>query len=67
MNSKRAAAYRLSTTIMLVLAVLTGVEYFAALYHAGAVIMFLLGLAKAYLVVNFFMHISRLWRTDGGH
>jgi hypothetical protein len=67
MNSKRAAAYRLSTTIMLVLAVLTGVEYFAALYHASAVIMFLLGLAKAYFVVNFFMHISRLWRTDGGH
>ncbi len=67
MNSKRAAAYRLSTTIALVLAVLTAIEYFAALYHAGAAIMFLLALGKAYFVVNFFMHISRLWRTDGGH
>jgi hypothetical protein len=67
MNSKRASAYRLSTTIMLVLAVLTGIEYFAAINHAGAVIMFLLGLVKAYFVVNFFMHITRLWRTDGGH
>jgi hypothetical protein len=67
MQSKRAAAYRLSTTIALLLAVLTGIEYFAALYHAGAVIMFLLALGKAYLVVNFFMHITRLWRTEGGH
>ncbi|RIK40038.1 MAG: hypothetical protein DCC55_16195 [Chloroflexi bacterium] len=67
MNSRRAAAYRFSSMIALVLAVLTGIEYVAALYHAGAVIMFLLALAKAYFVVNFFMHISRLWRTDGGH
>jgi hypothetical protein len=52
---------------MLVLAVLTGVEYVAALYHTSAVIMFLLGLAKAYFVVNYFMHMSRLWRTEGGH
>jgi hypothetical protein len=67
MNSKRAAAYRLSTTIALVLAVLTGIEYVAAINHAGAVIMFILGLAKAYFVVNFFMHIARIWRTEGGH
>lgn len=67
MNSKRGAAYRLSTMVALALAVLTGIEYMAALYHAGAVIMFILGLAKAYFVVNFFMHISRLWRTEGGH
>jgi hypothetical protein len=67
MNSKRAAAYRFSTTIALVLAVLTAVEYFIALQNAGATIMFLLALAKAYCVVNFFMHIARLWRTDGGH
>jgi hypothetical protein len=67
MNTKRAAAYRLSTTIALVLAVLTGIEYFVALYSASAVIMFLIGLAKAYFVVNYFMHIARLWRTEGGH
>lgn len=67
MNSKRATAYRLSTTIALILAVLTGIEYFAAINHAGAVILFLLALGKAYLVVNFFMHIVRLWRTEGGH
>jgi hypothetical protein len=67
MNSKRAAAYRLSTTIALVLAVLTGIEYFAAMYTSSAVILMLLGLAKAYFVVNFFMHIARLWRTEEGH
>ncbi len=67
MNSKRAKAYRLSTTIALVLAVLTGIEYFAAIYETGATIMFLLALAKAYFVVNFFMHVSRIWRSEGGH
>lgn len=30
MDGKRAAAYRLSATVALVLAVLTGVEYFVA-------------------------------------
>jgi hypothetical protein len=67
MNSKRASAYRLSATIALVLAVLTGIEYYAALATHSAVILMLLGLAKAYFVVNFFMHIWRLWRTEGGH
>lgn len=67
MNSKRAAAYRLSTTIALVLGVLTGIEYFVALYTSSPVFLMLLGLAKAYFVVNFFMHMTRLWRTEGGH
>lgn len=67
MNSRRAAAYRFSTMVVLALAVLTAVEYTAALYHTGAVLLFLLALAKAYFVVNFFMHIARLWRADGGH
>jgi hypothetical protein len=67
MNSKRGAAYRTSFVIALILAFLTGVEYLAAVNGMGAVVMFLLGLAKAYFVVNFFMHISRIWRPEGGH
>jgi len=67
MNQKKATAFRRSTMVALVLAVLTGIEYFAALQGAGAVIMFILGLFKAVAVVNYFMHISRLWRTEGEH
>ena len=53
--------------VALGLAVLTGIEYAIALFHAGAAVLLLLGLLKAYFVVNFYMHISRLWATEGGH
>ncbi len=67
MNTKRAAAYRLSTTVALVLAVLTVVEYFVAQEFPSTVLLLLLGLFKAVAVVNYFMHISRLWRQEGSH
>lgn len=68
MNSdKRAAAYRLSITVGLVLAILTVVEYFAAIYMGSTVILMLLALFKAVAVLNYFMHVSRLWRQEEGH
>jgi len=67
MNEKRAAAYRASVTVGLVLAVLTILEYFAAIYLHSTVVLFLLALFKAVAVLNYFMHVSRLWRTEEGH
>ena len=67
MDGNRAAAYRLSATVALVLAVLTGVEYFVAQDFPSTVLLLLLGLFKAVAVVNYFMHISRLWRQEGSH
>ena len=72
MNEKRNAAYRSSITVGIVLAVLTVIEYFAAIYMAEAgmdstVVLFLLALFKAVAVVNYFMHVSRLWRHEEGH
>jgi hypothetical protein len=67
MNAKRAAAYRLSATVALVLAVLTGIEYFVSQDFPSTVLLLLLGLFKAVAVVNYFMHISRLWRQEGSH
>jgi cytochrome c oxidase subunit 4 len=67
MNDKRAAAYRLSITVGLVLAVLTAVEYFVGLYFASTVLLMLLALFKAVAVLNYFMHVSRLWRQEEGH
>jgi cytochrome c oxidase subunit IV len=67
MNAKRAAAYRLSTTVALVLALLTGVEYFVSQEFPSTVLLLLLGLFKAVAVVNYFMHITRLWRQEGSH
>jgi hypothetical protein len=68
MNDKRAAAYRASATVALVLGVLTVIEYFAAVYlHGTVVVLMLLALFKAVAVLNYFMHVSRLWRQEEGH
>ena len=67
MSDKKSAAFRLSITVGLVLAILTVVEYFAAIYHASTVVLFLLALFKAVAVLNYFMHVSRLWRQEEGH
>jgi cytochrome c oxidase subunit 4 len=66
-SERRGAAYRASVTVGLVLAILTAVEYFAAIYTPSTVILFLLALFKAVAVLNYFMHVSRLWRTEEGH
>ncbi|MEX1018826.1 MAG: cytochrome C oxidase subunit IV family protein [Litorilinea sp.] len=67
MSEKRTAAYRLSTTIFIVLLVLTVIEYYAGLYFPSTIILLLLALFKAIAVVNYYMHISRLWSQEGGH
>lgn len=67
MNDKRAAAYRVSATTALVLAVLTVIEYFASIYLGSTVVLFLLALFKAVAVLNYFMHVSRLWKQEEGH
>jgi len=67
MNEKRAAAYRASVTVGLVLAILSILEYFVAIYLHSTVVLFLLALFKAVAVLNYFMHVSRLWRQQEGH
>lgn len=67
MSEKRSAAYRTSVMVGVVLAILTIVEYFAAIYMPSTVVLFLLALFKAVAVLNYFMHVSRLWRQEEGH
>jgi len=67
MSERRAAAYRLSATVALVLAVLTVIEYYAAVYLNSTIILFLIALLKAVAVLQYFMHVSRLWSQEGGH
>jgi hypothetical protein len=66
-KKNKASAFRFSIMVAVVLAVLTGIEYVVALYYDGAALLLLLGLFKAYFVVNFYMHISRLWTAEEGH
>lgn len=60
----KGAAFRTSFIVALLLATFTIIEYFVALAYSGAALLLLLGLVKAYLVVNFYMHISRLWTAE---
>lgn len=60
----KAAAYRLGVVTLLILAVLTAVEFFVAVYLGSAVLLLIIALIKAVVVINNFMHIARLWREE---
>ncbi|MCA9936481.1 MAG: hypothetical protein H6662_04875 [Ardenticatenaceae bacterium] len=63
-NEKKAAVYRLGVITLLVLAVLTAVEYVIGVTSGSAVLLFILGLLKAAIIVQNFMHIARLWQEE---
>lgn len=62
---KRTAAYRLGVNTLIVLAVLTAVEYALGITYNSTVILFVIGLLKAAAIVQNFMHIGRLWQEEG--
>ena len=64
METKKKEAYRQIFTIFLILAVLTGVEYVVSQYVPSSILLFLVALVKAALIVNYFMHVYRLWREE---
>lgn len=61
-DEKRRAAYQLGVTTLIILAVLTAVEYWIGVVSGSVVWLFLLALLKAAVIVQNFMHIARLWR-----
>lgn len=63
-NERKAASYRLGLITMLILAVLTVIEFFVTIYLGSLVLLFIIALIKAAFVVNNFMHITRLWREE---
>jgi cytochrome c oxidase subunit IV len=64
MNEKKAAAYRLGLITLVILAVLTIVEYFVAVSLESLVLLFIIAVVKAAVIVQNFMHIARLWREE---
>ncbi|MEE8421573.1 MAG: cytochrome C oxidase subunit IV family protein [Dehalococcoidia bacterium] len=63
-----STAQSIGLWMIAVLAVLTAVEFivFVALDTTAALILLLvpIALAKAWLIVTYFMHVSRLWRAE---
>lgn len=60
----KARAYRQVLIVFLALAVLTVIEYVISQVLPSAALLFIVALVKAGLIVNFFMHIYRLWREE---
>jgi hypothetical protein len=66
LRARRAAAYRLGALVLLGLGVLTAVELWVANALGATVILLLLGMFKAGLILQYFMHVRRLW-TEEAH
>jgi cytochrome c oxidase subunit 4 len=64
MNEQRGGSYRQVIIISVLLAILTIAEYFVAQAFPSAVFLLLIALVKAALIVQFFMHVYRLWREE---
>ncbi len=60
----KSAAYRRGVYVFAVLALLTAVEYFVAISLHSTVLLFIIALLKAAAIVQYFMHIYRLWREE---
>lgn len=65
MESKKGV-YRTIWTTLIVLFVLTLIEYFVAIEIPNpAVWLIIISLIKAGIIVQNFMHVSRLWQKEG--
>ena len=63
--AKRSAAYRQGLLVLVGLAVLTIVEYLIGVYLPSTVLILIINLFKAGLIVQYYMHVSRLWSEEG--
>jgi len=68
MEEKRRAAYRQGVVVLVVLGILTALEFAVAVNLPGATtLLFLIALLKGAPILHFFMHLSSLWNEEGGH
>jgi hypothetical protein len=64
----RKAAYRRGFFVFVGLAVLTVAEFFVASAAGGsAALLFILALAKAGVIIQYYMHLNRLWGDEEAH
>ena len=53
--------------VALALAIFTGVEFWLANNGASTVSLAVIAIVKAAIIIQYFMHASRLWDSEGGH
>ncbi|MBK6324947.1 MAG: cytochrome C oxidase subunit IV family protein [Chloroflexi bacterium] len=64
MDEQKKAAFRQGNIVVLLLAVLTIAEFAIAIVNGSTVFLFIIALIKAAVIVQVFMHVSRLWREE---
>jgi cytochrome c oxidase subunit 4 len=64
MQDRKTADFRQIYIVFAVLAVLTVVEFVVSTTIGSTVLLLLIALGKSALIVQFFMHIYRLWREE---
>lgn len=64
-SEKKQNVYGLGINVFIALAVLTIIEYFVSVSSFNSTtLLFIIAFIKAAAIVNWFMHIYRLWRPD---
>lgn len=64
-DSKRKAAYRRGIFVGVGLAVLTGIEFVVASLVGGSpALLLVLALAKAGIIVQYYMHLDNVWSGE---
>ena len=67
MENKKMSEIRRGVLVFLALAVLTAVEFIIGTREAPTIFLWVIAILKAALVLVYFMHITRLSGSEGGH
>ena len=67
MEEEKASAYELGGTVLLGLAVLTAAEFAFGVRTFSIVALFIIAMIKGGMILNYFMHIARLWSEEETH
>lgn len=66
--TSRGQAYRQGLLVLVGLSVLTALEFWVATAAGGStVFLFILVLAKAGLILQYYMHLNRVWSEEEAH
>jgi len=68
LEQKKKAAYLRGIIVLVVLTILTGLEFWVASAWPVAIIaLFVIAILKAAPILQYFMHMSSLWSEEEGH
>lgn len=66
-SSTKINALTRGIVIFAILAVLTGIEYILGVNEAPSFLLWIVAIIKGGLVLWYFMHLPRVFSSDGGH